>query len=269
MITYEQARPLVFAVLREHPQGQHANVVENVLHRVHQSSPVQRLERRPASVNAGEEQQVEEIVRQLMWRMLIDGVIVFGLDAVNNAWPFYSVTEYGKKVVAGETAQPYDPEGFVAYFVQQCPGADDVIREYFIEAVTCFNSGCHRASVIMLGASSERLIQNLKEATASSMPEAQREKFRRDCGSKISKVFQTTKGRLDYSVSQGLLSAPHDETVSSTLPAVFDVLRRSRNDAGHPTTPAPIDRDTAFINLRVFVEYARRVLLLDASIRAV
>ena len=51
-----------------------------------------------------------------------------------------------------------------------------------------------------------------------------------------------------------------------TLNAVTDLLRVSRNDAGHPTGRS-IDRDDCFIHLRMFVRYTHKLYLLKAHLQ--
>lgn len=51
-----------------------------------------------------------------------------------------------------------------------------------------------------------------------------------------------------------------------TLNAVTDLLRVSRNEAGHPTE-RDIARDDCFIHLRMFVGYVRKLYSLKTSLQ--
>jgi len=59
----------------------------------------------------------------------------------------------------------------------------------------------------------------------------------------------------------------HAETVKSELGSGYELLRRCRNAAGHPDVPGNVDGDTVFLNLRAFIEYARRITNLAQYLR--
>jgi hypothetical protein len=68
---------------------------------------------------------VPDHVQQVMWQLLAQGVLVWGLGAEsNNAYPFYRLTAYGKTVVKDGVPQPYDPDGFVAEYDRLVAGGD-------------------------------------------------------------------------------------------------------------------------------------------------
>ncbi|HZF49157.1 MAG TPA: hypothetical protein VE093_10940 [Polyangiaceae bacterium] len=201
-------------------------------------------------------------MRQAMWGLLAKGIIVFGLNETNPNWPWYSLTDLGKEVVKAPAPQPYDPDGFVAYFKRTCGSADPTVEAYVVEAVHAFNSGCNRAAAVMLGCASEKLILLLTDVFEDSISDAsKRASFQRAMARKwaISYKYKTLKEHLDLMVDGRKLPPDHAETVGSELPSGFELLRRSRNAGGHPDVPGDVDADTIFLNLRTFTEYARRV----------
>jgi hypothetical protein len=60
-------------------------------------------------------------------------------------------------------------------------------------------------------------------------------------------------------VSAKKLPSPHKEYATSEVPGAFELIRRQRNEAGHPELYSGISGDTVFLNLRVFSEYTRRI----------
>lgn len=54
--------------------------------------------------------------------------------------------------------------------------------------------------------------------------------------------------------------------MSLTLDSVLDLLRITRNEAGHPTGRV-VDRDEAFINLQMFARYLKKLYQLRAFFR--
>lgn len=210
-----------------------------------------------------DETRVAELVREALWDCLIKRLIVFGWDASNSAWPFYRLTEYGAVALKSAVPQPYDPNGFMAYFDMQCPGADATVRSYVAEAVLAFNSGCPRSSAVMLGCASEKLILLLCDAFEGAISDpVKRSRFAKDLSVKwmISHKYTTLRDRLDRMVDSRTLPRELAETVSNELPAGFELLRRCRNAAGHPEVVGDVSSDTVFLNIRSFTEYARHVV---------
>jgi hypothetical protein len=64
------------------------------------------------------------------------------------------------------------------------------------------------------------------------------------------------------------LPAEHAEFIGSELGGVYELVRRYRNASGHPNLPGSVDADTVFLNLRTFIEYARRAGGLIAHFQA-
>jgi hypothetical protein len=49
------------------------------------------------------------------------------------------------------------------------------------------------------------------------------------------------------------------ENADSLLRGVFDLIRISRNEAGHPAGGAFVSRDTNYSHLKLFVPYCQRI----------
>jgi len=138
-----------------------------------------------------------------------------------------------------------------------------VIVDYVNEAIRCFNHSCDRAAAVMLGAASEKAVLLLFDVFASAIEDEKRSKrFVEDGGKLISRKFDTLQRRLVQITSQDELSSELrrvKETLDGFLGPLFHLIRAYRNQAGHPEMPGHVERDTVFVNLRVFTEYIRRV----------
>jgi len=211
-------------------------------------------------------------VQMIMWQLLPQGVLVWGLGGSmsnNDKYPFYRLTELGGRVLADSAkAQPYDPDGFLAEFRRLVPAADPIVVDYLTEAIRAFNSGCYKSAAVMLGGSAEKVLLVLHEFFESKIADpSARRKFEKDSqGISVGRKFKALKSRLDLMVSAGKFAGHHEliETIDHAFPATSELIRRCRNDAGHPDIPTQTDPDTVFLNLRVFTEHARRMAgLLD------
>lgn len=275
-VGYREVLALTLEQLGKHPRGQYLLLVEHVITAAKGKGLLPTL--RPSTgayhVNSGlsvDEERFSELVREAMWECLIKRLIVFGMDGANPNWPFYRLTEFGAAAVKTTPPQPYDPDGFLKHFDASCGGIDPTVRGYVAEAIHAFNNDCTRAAAVMLGCASEKMLLLLCDAFEAAISDpTKKAKFTKDVNAKwaISHKYATLRDCLDQMVQRKKLPHDHAETVSSELPAGFELLRRCRNAAGHPDVPGDVDPDTVFLNLRMFIEYARRVQSLTTHFAA-
>ena len=267
-LPHQIVRSLTFECLRTGQASQVANLVDRVGTTAVQKNIVQSGKAHAFGAGAdyylhpGDFNALYESVQQILWQLLAQGIIVWGSDRTNDKYPFYRVTEYGRTVLANEGAQPYDPDGFLAEFRRRVPSADETVASYFEEAVRSFNANCYRAAAILLGGASEKALLLLHEQFGSQIQDTSRRKaFDKDsAGTSIHRKYRALQDRLDLMVEAKKLDRAKAETVGSELPAGFNMIRRFRNEAGHPALEADATPNTVFLNLTTFVEYARLVV---------
>jgi len=200
-----------------------------------------------------------EIVRQLIWDMVFSGILVPGSDEHNMNLPHLRVTEFGKKCIKEKELIPYDPEGFIVKFKQKVPNADDTILFYLTESLTCLRYNCNTASTIMIGAASEKTILLLIAAVENSIKEeAEKIKFKKSVESSF-----TIKKKYDILIEKlkekkDIFPRQMSEDVDTNLSGIFNLIRKQRNDAGHPSGKT-IQREEAFANLQLFPSYVKYV----------
>lgn len=191
-----------------------------------------------------------------------EGVIVSGARPDSShamTWPYFRLTEYGRKVLAEKEYVPHDPEGYLARLKSDIPGVDVAIIRYLQESLSCFKAGHQLASAVILGCASEKamllLIDTLAQALSDS---AERDRFKGIVekqwmiGRKYDELWKILSRKLDKLVPD--LS----EDLHTLLDRVFESIRAARNEAGHPTGKS-IDRDAMHANLLLFPIYCRRV----------
>jgi hypothetical protein len=209
-----------------------------------------------------DETRVAELVREALWDCLIKRLVVLGMNSANSSWPFFRLTEHGSRCVRDLAPQPYDPNGFMRYFDAKCKGVDPAVRSYLEEAVQAFNSGCTRSAAVMLGCASEKLILLLCDAFEAAISDPDKKaRFTKALNTRwtISHKYETLHAQLGEVIAAKKLPRDLIDTVSSELPAGFELLRRCRNAAGHPEVVGDVSSDTVFLNIRTFTEYARQV----------
>jgi hypothetical protein len=202
----------------------------------------------------------ETLLNEVIWSLIIQGILVPGLNDSNPNLPFLRLTEYGRRCVEEDRLLPHDPDGYLREFQNVIPSVDQTILEYLTESLQCFIHGLHKASAVMLGAASEQAILLLVDRYTDSINDAQsRERFASEVekASSIFRKFEIFDKR--FSTIRSGIPRELAANVDSQLRGIFDLIRNSRNDAGHPARDAEVDRDAIYSHLRLFLPYCQRI----------
>ncbi len=191
------------------------------------------------------------LMNEIMWELIIQRVITPGSDSANPNLPFFRITDYGREVLRAERYLPRDPAGYISEvqavarrYVRQ------VALTYLEEALRCFNRGCYTASVLLLGVASEAVFLDLCRVVERSIRNAaDRAKF-----ASLTRIRERHRWILSrYSALSSADRKRLPESLDVTLGALYDLIRRQRNDLGHPQdNPPAVTRDLAFVMFRLF-----------------
>jgi hypothetical protein len=173
-------------------------------------------------------------------------------------WPFFRITEYGRKALAANGYVPHDPDGYLRKFTTEFAAADPIILQYLEEGLLCMSRGFLRAAPVMLGCAAEKAMLILIETFRDAISDAgKKAAFEKDIKSwMISKKYEALWDKLN--AIQGSLPGPLKDDLHTILDRTFDLIRTVRNDTGHPTGKK-VDRDTVLANFIIFPVYYRRV----------
>ena len=192
-------------------------------------------------------QQFLFMASDVMHRLFVEDIVAPGTDPNNLKLPWFHLTTYGREVLNANSAVPHDPSGYLANLRQIT--LRPVLLEYAEEAVRCFDSGCFTAAVFFLGVACEALVVE------------------------IHSVLKTVKASTRAPVKQKhdelmrlLRNAPNadkavlPETLDIQLGAAYDMIRRQRNQLGHPQiSPPTVDQKQAFTFFMVFPDLVRDI----------
>jgi hypothetical protein len=253
-LTPELLRNCVLEALKRNPPEQYLNLQIATAGVVGERGyPVQQQPHgRPPMLLREDERRFREAV----WSLIIEGVLVIGMDDSNNQWPFLSLSEYGEEVVAAGRILPHDTEGYLQGLAEVQP-LDEVEERYLPQALEALRRNLPDAAALMLGAASEHLLIRLGQAIEAN-DQANAPAVR-------GKLEGPALGLLaflqDY-LTKRRHSLPRDlrETMDTTFGGIASFIRVTRNDAGHPAIGQPVDRDQAFVALRLFPMYRSWVL---------
>ena len=122
---------------------------------------------------------------------------------------------------------------------------------YVEEALRCFTAGCHVASVLVLGVAAEATFLSLCQAVEAAIVDPKEQ-------ARFGKL-RTVKEKHRRLV-QKIEMLPRQEkrnnlpeSLDVTLSSLYDLVRRQRNELGHPQAQPPmIDRELAFTYFKLF-----------------
>lgn len=191
-----------------------------------------------------------------LWGLLGEGIAYLdpGQQGPDN-WK-WRLTEVGLLAASGGTWEPRDPDGFLRRLRMQAPDVDPAALVYLDESLRAFGAQCYLSSSVMLGVAAEQVFMGLARAvvTAAGARATKLGKALDNPRSSQNTRFDELRKVLESdreSLPQGLADP-------LTLDAVTDLLRVTRNDAGHPSG-VQIDEDTARTHLAVAGGYLAKM----------
>jgi len=205
-------------------------------------------------------------VKQIIHEFYIEGIIIPGCKIPRNTtsvsgfldFPFYQLTEYGEKVVNETEYQPYDPDGYLRRIKETIPQIDNVIIRYLEECLSCFRKNLLLASAVMLGCAAEKAVLLLIEAFGDSLTDPKdKAAFEKETNTFIIKrKYDALWKRLEPKAK----TLPNNigDHLGNIIDRIFDIIRTTRNDAGHPSGNI-IEKETVHANLLLFPTFCKRI----------
>jgi hypothetical protein len=194
----------------------------------------------PANTMSYEEKsRADALVYQIYHELYLERIIFPGTADSSStgkmSWPWYQVTDYGRRVLQTSEYCPYDPDGYLRRLKSEIPNLDETIVRYVEESLRCLRVNCLLAAAVTIGCASEQAMLLLVEAFGQAITDLQKKReYEKDTGSWIiSRKYKAFRRRLDGLADS--LPEPLRTPLEQTLHGIFDLIRQIRNDAGHPT----------------------------------
>ncbi|WCL51059.1 hypothetical protein [Leptospira sp. GIMC2001] len=203
-------------------------------------------------------QDDEDLIRELIWNLIIERVLTIGINSSNAEWPFLKVTAYGEKVLNSNEPIPHDPSGYILRVTKKIPSIDNIIIRYLTESIETYNINMLLSSTIALGCASEKAMLLLIETFSDSIDkEDERIKFKK----KIENTFIKTKFeafKTEYTLKKSNFPKNLNEGFETTFIGIFELIRANRNDAGHPNGKE-FTKEHLYANLQVIIPYLEKI----------
>ena len=239
-------RPLVLEILRKTPQI-HLHAIET------------EIRKRTDSYERHNVLTLQEI----LWELLVQGVLAPGKNSLNLNLPFVHVTEYGTSCLENGAILAHDPDGYVARLEADCGDtADPHLIETAREALLAFLAGRYPSSIVMLGRSAEILLARLGDALI-------RHAKRTGRGVQRLQAARSNPRRLGGVALRALASrrlpSPLADEVEANLRGLQTLIDGSHSTDGRARLPNA-DRETVLAYLLLFPGQCRFVYDLIAHL---
>ncbi len=174
-------------------------------------------------------------VQEAFWRCLGRGLIYIDfVQSHPHNWDVY-LSSPGKEVAKDAEGSPNHPSAYLALLRQVTPQVSDVTTQYATEAVNSYTSQNYLASAVMIGAATEGAVLELMSSFAQWLQGSEREALRTVLDSQRNKYwFKFKEFRKRLEVHKPELPTEYQDNLSINLDFIVDVIRLTRNEAGHP-----------------------------------
>ena len=203
---------------------------------------------------------------ELIWKLVTEGLI-FLFPQWNNDYVIsdfkLKLTDAGRQYLESDGEfRPEDPEGYLDLLDKKIPTLDMIVRKYMEEALFSYRSNCMLATAVMLGCASEKSILLLGEAYIAGRSSSSSGSFEKEFlnpRSVISRKISALKGKIEL-IAKELVSELNRD-VMGALNGMADVIRHTRNEAGHPSGVS-LSRNDIRMNLTIAAHYLETINLI-------
>lgn len=231
------------------------NAIAEVFERREGASPSAGYQRTPTFAHRLSAHD-RDLFLEVFWSLFREGIITLGVDDANREFPFFRVTEFGRRIASHQQAYFFhDVSSYEGQIRQQVPEIDDTTVIYLKEAMQSFRVGCILAATVMLGVATEHTFFLLLDKIAGNAKYSAtfaKAKEERTVLQKVNKF----KNILDQQVKS--LPPELKEDLDTHFTGILSIIRTFRNQSGHPTGRI-IDREQAYVLLNLFIPYCKKM----------
>jgi len=230
-------RSVVFEILSKSPQT-HFRAIENELR-----LRIETYERRDVLA-----------LNEILWDLLVQGVLAPGKNSLNPDLPFVHVTEYGARCLEEGTILAHDPDGYVERLRTATEGrAARVVLESAREGLISLLDARHVAALLLLSHAAEFVVGDLRDELIRSGRRnghgtARLEAERGSHSGRTSTILRSLLARRPPTVIA--------EAAKSHLSGLESVIRLVREEDGSPRVPS-LDRNTVLARFLLFPDQCR------------
>lgn len=189
------------------------------------------------------------------------GYLAWGFNICNPDPPFFHVTANGRRALASLSRDPANPDGYLTH-LYSIATLQPVTKSYLEEGLECFVAGLYKAAAVMVGASTESLILEMRDCIVQKLTDLGRHIAKELNDWRFKTMVDGTQAFFDFHKST--FPRPLRDEFEAYWAAFAQQIRAVRNEAGHPTSVDPVTSDTVHASLLIFPEIAKLANKLSA-----
>ena len=197
--------------------------------------------------------EMQQAMLSSLYDLFKNGILSWGYNLSNPSPPHCHVTAHGRAVLENLSRDPSNSNGYIA-FLQNNTSINPISRSYIEEALNTYNSGCFKASAVMVGAASESLVLAVQASLIGRMDTLGLSKPRELEDWRIKRVLSSVETLLKQ--RKQAIPNPLFEAFEAYWPAFTHQIRTVRNESGHPSSINPVTPDNVHASLLIFPELA-------------
>lgn len=196
----------------------------------------------------------QQALLTLLHDLFRTGYLAWGNDINNPDPPRFHITIKGRKLLENISRDPGNPDGYMNYLINNFH-LSEISLSYIDEAIQCYINGLYKSAAVMTGAATESLILEIRDSLKDYLfknTNVENKKLDNWMITKVHKeileIFLKLKDKLPNELYENLLAH---------WPAFIYQIKKSRNEAGHPTSISPNSVETVYASLLIFPELAK------------
>lgn len=217
----------------------------------------QQIDSRGAPANEDLLNKIDKArINEILWDLLTQNVLAPGAGDGGYDFPFFHLTEYGKRCINEQSITPHDYNNYIKAVRDIFLGnTDDIFMMYLEESAQAFHKGLYISTTVNLGVSAERLVSLLIKEFSTTLKAPEEVKFSealnkaRHPAAQFAEVFKRLELKKQ-DMPEGLRNS------LDMLKFIQEIIRIERNDAGHPSG-RHFTKDEAMTYLTTFPSYLK------------
>jgi hypothetical protein len=178
------------------------------------------------------------------------------------------LTSAGREVVGDPQFSAEHSSRYLTELVGLVPNVGPLVLAYLREALACYTAEAYMACAVMVGVAAEAAVLEVAaDFTAWLPPGTSKTNLERTLASRQHYVHKAEEFRRRLENEAVVLPTGLRDGLSTVIHGSIDLIRRYRNDAGHPVGVQTNRRDM-LTNLRVFAHFLERLYALQTHFRA-
>lgn len=173
--------------------------------------------------------------------------------------PLYQVTDHGRRVLTEDGATPHDPSGFLVDLQSRVPALDGTVLHYLGQSLECYKRDCNLAAAVMLGCAAEKILLLVIEQFGDAIRDpAKQTKYKKETDEswQIKTKYDKFWKWFEPALAKDFASRETQYTIRQNFEGSFQLIRRIRNSAGHPSE-TNVTRDDVYGCQILFRSYCR------------